>query len=277
MKRIKAIAIFNAVSFILQLAFSYLAQSRNLSAETISTISAKYDNLITPAGMTFGIWGIIYTALAVMCLFHIIMAYKHDLTNYANHEAGKMGILFIIVNLAAAAWVYAWVTDRMLVSVILMLVQLAGLILLHIRLNIYSLDKTASVKVATEFPLAIYLGWISMATVANISSWLTSIGWKGFGLDATQWAIIIIIIAVILACWITLFRKNFYFGLVTSWFLYGLIMKRQQVSNDANNNLIIAAWIGLALTLVLSIFQLIRNLTYKKPPKIFPSANLPLK
>src|SRR5688572_10801108 len=111
MRRIKAIAIFNAISFLIQLAFSYFAQSGNLSVGTVSSVSARYETLVTPAGMTFGIWGIIYTVLAIMCLYHIIMAYKHDLTSPANHEASKMGWWFVVVNLAAAAWLVAWTRE----------------------------------------------------------------------------------------------------------------------------------------------------------------------
>ena len=277
MRRIKAIAIFNAVSFIIQLVFSYLAQSGSLSSETVSSVSAKYETLVTPAGMTFAIWGIIYTALAVLCLYHIVMAYKHDLTNPANHEVARMGNLFIIVNLAAAAWLYAWTSEMMVLTVVLMLTQLSGLILLHIKLGIYSLSKAPSVKVATEFPLAIYLGWISMATIANLSSFLASRGWDGFGIAPHQWSIIMIIVAVVLSSWIILFRRNFYFGLVTAWFLFGLIKKRQAADAAGNNMIITAAWIAMGLLMALSVLQLIRNLTYKKPRKGFPVAESSLK
>lgn len=277
MRRIKAIAIFNAVSFLIQIIFSYLAQSGNLSAETVSTISSKYETLVTPAGMTFGIWGIIYTALAIMCLYHIVMAYKHDLTSPANHEIIKMGWWFVIVNVSAAAWLVAWTRDLILLSLVLMLIQLIGLIALHIRLTIYSTTKAASVKVATEFPLAIYLGWISMATIANTSSFLVSQGWDGLGLPGYQWAVIIIIVAVLLAAWIILFRRNIYFGFVAAWFLFGLIKKRNEAGGENNETIIVAAWIGLGLIVALSIFQLVRNITYKKPAPVFPSPRTPLK
>jgi hypothetical protein len=277
MRKIKAIAIFNALTFILQLVFSYLAQAGNLGSETVSSVSAKYETMVTPAGMTFAIWGIIYTSLAVLCLYHIVMAYKHDLTNPANHEAAKMGSLFIIVNLAAAAWLVAWTREMMVLTVVLMLTQLVGLILLHIKLGIYSLSKAASVKVATEFPLAIYLGWISMATIANISSFLSAKGWDGFGIAPYQWGIIIIIVAVLLSSFIILFRRNMYFGLVTAWFLFGLIKKREGNPAEGNEILVTSAWIGLGLVLALAIFQLVKNITYKKPGEIFPVAGNSLK
>jgi hypothetical protein len=276
MRRIKALAIFNAVSFIIQVIFTYFAQSGYFSNLTVGAVSARHETLVTPAGLTFAIWGVIYTSLAILCLYHIIMAYKHDLTNPANHELSRMGNLFILLNLGAAAWLVAWTREIMLLSVILIFFQLICLIIIHIRLHIYSPTKAASVKVAMQFPLSIYLAWISMATVANMASFLSSTGWDGFGVAGYQWAIGMIAVALIISAFMILARRDVYFGLVTAWFLFGLVKKREGISGVENESIVITAYAGIGIMLLLSIYQLVKNVRYKNPREIFP-VGTPLK
>ena len=86
MKKIKALAIFNAISLLVQLSVAYFAQAKMISPRDVGEVSAKYESLFTPAGMTFGIWGIIYTTLLLLCLYHIVIAYKHDKPHPANTD-----------------------------------------------------------------------------------------------------------------------------------------------------------------------------------------------
>jgi hypothetical protein len=277
MKKIKALAIFNAVSLLIHISIAYFTQAKMISSQDVGEVSAKYESLFTPAGMTFGIWVIIYTTLGLLCLYHIIIAYKHDKPHPANTDLLRMNGWFIFVNLASAAWLIAWVHEELAVSVVLIFAQLLGLAIIHQRLRLYDPLKPAGLKLATQFPLSIYLGWISIAAIANSSSYLSSIQWDGFGISASKWVIIMMSGAVLLSALMIFARKNIHFGLVVAWGLYGIILKRQAINAELYEPVIITAWAAIGLIFLFSVVQLIRNIGYKKPRELFPSPVTPVK
>jgi hypothetical protein len=277
MKKIKALAIFNALSLLLHISVAYLTQAKMINQQDVGEISAKYESLFTPAGLTFGIWGLIYVTLSLLCLYHIIIAYKHDKPHPANKELLRINGLFIFVNLASAAWLIAWVNEQILLSVLLIFLQLFALMAIHHRLNMYDPLKPSGLKLATQFPLSIYLGWISVAAIANTSSYFTAMQWDGFGLPASQWVIIMISVTVLLASLMIFVRKNIHFALVIAWALYGIIIKRRSINADLYEPVIITAWAGIGIVLLLSLIRWIRNMGYKKPREIFSSPATPVK
>ncbi|MEO7983095.1 MAG: hypothetical protein ABI688_03330 [Bacteroidota bacterium] len=277
MKKIKALAIFNAVSLLIHISIAYFIQAKMISNQDVGEVSAKYESLFTPAGITFGIWGIIYITLCVLCLYHIIIAYKHDKPHPANTDLLRINGWFILVNLASAAWLIAWVHEELALSVVLIFVQLLGLAIIHQRLHLYDPLKPASLKLATQFPISIYLGWISIAAIANTSSYLSSIKWDGFGISASKWAIILISASLFLSALMIFVRKNIHFGLVIAWGLYGIIVKRQATDTELYEPVIITAWTAMGLILLFSVVQLIRNISYKRPRDLFPAPVTPIK
>ncbi len=277
MTRIKALAIFNAISFSLQLLFIYLAQAGYLNIQTLRQANEVHQTMISPTGMSFGILGIIFTSISILCLYHIVMAYKHDLTNPANHEITKMGIWFILLNAAAIGWIMALSNDMMLISVIMIFLQLICLVIIHLKLNIYSLKKSAGVKVANQFPLSIYLAWITVIAILNTAAYLNSVGWDGLNLEPHQWAIAMITFLVLISATVILARKNIYFGIITAWFLFGIILKMKNQAGNANNTIYLAAILGISIVLILALYRLVRNIRYSRLPEIFPAKTEPLK
>lgn len=277
MKRIKVLAIFNALSLIVHLGTAYFIQSKQLNQKDVGEVLSKYETLFTPAPVTFGVWGIIYTALGILCLYHIVIAYKHDKWHPTNTDLERMGLFFIVTNLANAAWLVAWTQERLLVSLALVLLQLVGLIAIHIRLHLYDRSRPAGSKTCTQFPLSIYLAWISMIAIINTAAWLFAIGWEGWGLTAPQWTLILVSFAVGLALLMIYFRHNIYFGFVVTWTLYGIILNLRDLNSNAYDHVINTAWMGLGLTVLSCLIQIFSNNRYKKPREIFPSAHAPLK
>lgn len=277
MRKVKALAIFNAISLIIHISTAWLIQTTQINTLNVGEVSARHETLFTPAGTTFGIWGIIYSLMALLCLYHIVIAYKHDRLHPANADLSAMGGSFIILNLASAVWLYAWSNERLMISLGLIAVQLLCLILIHIRLKMYDPHKISGLKIANQFPLSIYLGWISIATIANASAWLNSIGWNGMGIAAVQWTTIMIGIAVLLSLVMILVRRNIYFGLVVAWGLYGIIIKRELINPDSYASIILTAWIAIGLIGLFVVLQLARNIAHKKPRPIFPSPEMPIK
>ncbi|MDQ3290448.1 MAG: hypothetical protein M3Q05_04065, partial [Bacteroidota bacterium] len=215
MKNIKTLAILNFIFFLVHLVPSQLTQFRLLNNQTIGDVSDKYPALFTPAGITFSIWGIIYLDLTAFCVYHLIKALRADATHEANQDVIRLGYLFILNNLATGAWTFAWVYEQLGFSVVLILIQLITLIIIHVRLQIYNPARSAASRWFTQFPLSIYLGWICIATVANISSVLAGLGWDGYNLSGGFWTILMLGIATLITLFLVLKRRNPFVGMVT--------------------------------------------------------------
>jgi tryptophan-rich sensory protein len=272
MQKLKALAILNAISFVIHIGVAYLTQAKMINTKDAGEISDKYFSLFTPADFTFAIWGIIYTCLGIFCLYHIIMAYKHDKPNPANADLRSISGLFIVNNLVTAGWLIAWTSEQLLLSVVLIILQLATLVAIHVRLRIHNRLRNPGSKTCTELPLSIYLGWVSMATITNISIYLVATGWDGQGLSPVYWTMIMIGVAILAGILMIFTRKNIAFGIVIIWGLYGISSRLQSLQNDDYKNTVNIAWAGMALLALCCLIELVRGFSYKKPAPIFPEA-----
>lgn len=264
MKRIRNLSICNAISFLIHLIFSFLVQTKLFNNADVGEISERFPSLFTPAGFTFAIWIVIYLALFLFCAFHLLMAFTRSETHPTNRDLSRIGWLFIINNLATAAWLVAWVNELILLSVVLILLQLTTLIIIHIRLRIHNAHSSFAAKLFTQFPLSIYLGWISIASVANISSWLTCAHWSGWGISPINWTITVIALTVFLTVGVINRKKNVFFGLVVLWALYGIMSKRAADDEQVYEPVIMVIYGAMAIIAFASLFGLIRNLREKR-------------
>jgi len=260
------LAILNALALTLHIVLSYLTQVKSISSLDVGEVSAKYETVFAPAGMTFAIWGLIYLSLTAFCVFHIVKAFNSDNTEQADKDIRAIGWLFIINNLATAAWLIAWVREEIALSVVLIFVQLVTLILISVRAHIANPERLLSNKIFTQFPLSIYFGWICIATIANVSAYLVSINWDGFGIAESNWVIIMIGVAIMLSLFVILVRRNFFFGLVILWALYGIIVKREQVDELQYQNVINAAWAAFIIIVVTLLIRIFRKQKFKTQP-----------
>ncbi|HEX2630910.1 MAG TPA: DUF6064 family protein [Chitinophagaceae bacterium] len=286
MQKIKALAILNAISFILHLGIVYMTQNKMLNTKDVGEVSDQFTSFFTPADFTFAIWGIIYTCLGIFCLYHIVMAYKHQKVNPANVDLVAIGPWFIFTNLASAAWLWAWTNEQLLLSVALIFVQLLSLIIIHARLGIHMPLRSAGSKTCTEFPLSIYFGWISIATVANTATYLVSIGWDGAGIPAVTWTMIALAVIISLTVLMVMLRKNIAFGLVAMWGLYGIVYRLTGFDTNEYQDLINIAWGGIALIMLLCLLQVGRSIIARskrrgvldiRRGKTFPESAQPVK
>lgn len=211
-----------------------LANSLPLGGKTTGDVSNDYPNLFVPAGITFAIWGIIYLLLAVYCVVQFSPGSK-DI-------ALKINWLFIISCLFNMAWLFAWHYQKLPWSLLAMTGILVSLVLLNLQIRDIS---PGLVKAA----FGIYLGWICIATIANVTAWLVDTGWNGFGIQQQIWTIMMIAAGTIIIV-ITIMRTNNPFiGLSAAWAFTGIIIKR----SDDYRSIVIAAGIGIVVVGVFTI------------------------
>lgn len=246
--------IFNAIGFALVLVMNYLATALPLAGRNTGEISDLYPNLFAPAGFTFAIWGIIYLLLLLFIIYQIRYTGKKEQPLFLE----KIGWLFFISCLANASWLLAWHHLKIGVALIIMLVILGSLFNIYIRLNIGKTTTTKTKKWLVHLPFSVYLGWITVATIANSTIFLVSIGWDGQPLNAVYWTIITIAAAVSINLWALWSRKDFAFALVGIWALWGIFQKRigdLSVDDGAIETATLIGMILIAIGIIFTFFK----------------------
>lgn len=199
----KLLVFFNTITLFLTVFINYLSNTGFFGDKTIGDISSKYDTLFTPASYAFSIWGLIFLMLFAFVGFqwYILYLFKNTTTNYDTSEnmlvktIHETNIWFIISNICNAAWVVVWLNEYIAISVMVMFFLLLSLIQLAKNLRLEIWDAPLRIIAFVWWPIVIYLGWIMVAFIANISSFLVSLGWQGEPLFASTWTVLMIIAA----------------------------------------------------------------------------------
>jgi len=236
----------NIVAFAFTVLVNSLAGSTTiLGGKLTAAISDANPTLITPAGYVFSIWGIIYILLGVFIVFQALPSQK----GREYHE--KIGWLFVLSSLFNIIWLFLWQFEYLIFSVVLMFLLLASLIAVYLRLKIGKTTVTLREKLAIHMPFSVYLGWITIASIANVSVTLVSLNWDGFGLGAEAWAALVLIVALIITLLVITTRKDVAYALVIIWALVGIAVK--QSSNQTILMLTEISAIIIAIVLVATV------------------------
>ncbi len=217
----KTLALLNLLTVITLIIWNYLTNFLEINGNTVASVSSEYNNLFTPAGYAFSIWGLIYLGL----LAHGIFQFKKAFIDRRDDDfILKMGPWFIIANLATAAWLWFWLSDQTGVSVLMMFLILLSLIIIVIRLNMERWDAPLPVIFWIWWPFCLFSGWIAIATVANVAAYLTKIGWQALFSELT-WTLIMIIVATLINLFMIISRNMREFALVGVWALIAISVR----------------------------------------------------
>jgi hypothetical protein len=228
----------NLATLVIVLVLNTLANALPLNGRTTAEISDSFNLRFVPAGYVFSIWGLIYLALLAFTVFQALPAQQ------ANRAVRATGFWYALSNAANAAWIVCWHYGYYTLTVILMLTLLTSLIVLYRRLA-----KMAHLSAATRWlvhaPFSLYLGWITVATVANVSAWLVDLGWDGRPLDPVTWTVALIAVAAGLGLTLEFRRRDLIYAGVIVWATVGIAIRQ------ADSLLIVAASAMAVMTLVI--------------------------
>ena len=218
----------NIIAFVATVIINGLAGSTTLiGGVNTAEISDANPTLITPAGYVFSIWGIIYILLAIFVIYQALPSQKEK------EYTKKIGWLFVLSSTANIVWIFLWQYQILSASVILIFLLLATLIAIYLRLNIGKSTASLREKLAVHAPFSVYLGWITIASIANVAVFLVSEKWDGFGISPETWATLIIIVALAITLLVLATRRDIAYGLVIAWALTGIA-----VNQSGNQNVV---------------------------------------
>lgn len=243
------------ITLIATIVVNGLANALPINGQNTGEISDRFQVYFVPAGYVFSIWGLIYLGLIAYGIFQALPSQK------ANPRLRVTGWWIALGNLANGIWIFLWHYEQFPLTIIAMLVLLASLIITYLRLHEGRTPVTLAEKWAVHIPFSIYLGWITVATVANATSLLDYLNWDGFGLSAEIWMAIMLAAVLIITVLMNFTRRDIAYAAVILWALAGISLKHAAVPVVAN-----LTWItfGLvAITLVAAFFRKLPGQTSK--------------
>lgn len=249
-----------SASFLIMIAANALSVILPLNGVTPGEVSDSYPNLFAPAGYTFSIWGLIYLLLAAHTLYQLGFFRGNE---YRSKEdlLRKTGILFAISSLANTAWIFSWHYRLIPLSVVLIIVMLLCLIAIEAMTHAQNLSPRE--KLLIRLPFSVYFGWITVATIANITVLLVSIGWNGLGLSEATWTILVLAVGAWIGISTLLRWHDIAYGLVLIWAYVGILFKHLSPSGFSGQYPVIIAVITMctALFAVAIAYTLLRSRT----------------
>ncbi len=251
-KATTTLQLLNVGGFLGTLIVNYLANALPIAGMSTGELSDLYPNLFTPAGFTFAIWGLIYLLLALFVVYQARDIHKQK----KDPALEKVGPWFFVSCLANMGWIFAWHYQAVGLSLVFMLILLLSLIFIYLRLDIGRARVTKMERYLVHLPFSVYLGWISVATIANVTVLLVDAGWNRWGLSEAAWTVLVIIVGTLIALYALRSRGDIFYSLVFVWAFFGIFVRRISVDVSPNPAILIvlvAAVIAIAYMIYITL------------------------
>jgi hypothetical protein len=244
--------ILNLIAVLVTLVVNWLANALPLNGQTTAAISDRFPVLFTPAGYVFSIWGLIYIGLLAFSIYQLLPSQA------ANPRLQRIGWWFALSCFFNCAWIFLWQYNLFLLSLAAMLGLFLSLLIIYLRLHG---GEPGASQVSTgelwmvNVPFSVYLGWISVAMIANFAVVLNYTGWNATDLTAVILTVLILLVGVGLGVAMTLVRQEIAYPLVLVWAYIGIWSKQSIVNLLVGMIALLGAGV---LLLALGIYRLRR-------------------
>jgi len=224
--------------YVATILMNYISQAMPFNGQTNGEVSDKYSTLITPADYAFSIWGLIFLALGAYAFFQTFSR-RADKKIY-----DQLGLWLIVALVSTSLWLPVFQYEMIAFSVLMMLVILGALIQTSIMIT-KDRSMGSREKAWIRIPFGLYLGWISVATLVNISVLAKYGGWYLLGISEINWLLIMITVAFVLAVIVTRATGNLLISLVFVWAFVAISVRHY------GDNTILQFALGAAIVLLI--------------------------
>lgn len=234
--------VINLLAVVATIVVNGLANALPLNGHLTGEISDLFKVYFVPVGYVFSIWGLIYVGLIAFGVYQMLPSQRE------NPRLRRIGYLFSLSCLANVIWLFLWHYELFIYTIAIMIALLGLLIAIYLRLEIGRAQVAMKEKWLVDLPFSIYLGWITVATIANASDVLDYLKWSGWGIRPEVWAVIMLIAGLGIASVMSLTRGDIAYQLVIVWAFAGIAVKQTAMPVVAN-----AAWVMSALVIIVLI------------------------
>jgi len=233
----------NVVALLAMVAVNGLANALPLNEQTTGEISDRFDVYFVPAGYVFSIWGLIYLALVAFVIYQALPSQRE------NPRLRQVGYLFALSCVANVAWLFLWHYEVFALTMVAMVALLLLLIAIYLRLGIGRTSVPSAERWLVRVPFSIYLGWVTVATIANATSLLDYLNWSGWGISPEAWTVIMLMAATGIAAAVAFTRGDVAYGLVIVWAFAGIAVKHAGVTVVSTTAWVMTAVVGVVTVL----------------------------
>lgn len=196
------------ISYIIMLFLNYW------SATDVGIVADQEQAIIQPAGYTFSIWGLIYVMLFVW-IAKLFLKKSKEVTD----ELSFWPIVNFLLN---GLWIVVFTMQQVGISVLVILGLLLTVIVMYRKLNVSSFHWI------DRLPFSVYFGWVTVAVVVNIFTWLNQMNMLNFfGLDELVWTIIGLVITLFTCLFVAYKFTDGVYSLVFVWAYVGIFVENQ--------------------------------------------------
>ena len=253
-RKTKILAGLNLLAYLVVILVNAMANILPINGYKTGDLSNDIPNLFVPAPLTFSIWILIYALLALFVFHQLRMSGRRN-----SGFIEDIGIWFVVSSAANAGWIFAWHYKMINLSLLLMILILLSLIIIVLRLSSSRSHSYGFERLVVYNAFSVYLGWISVATIANVTAVLVVNGWNAFGMADEFWTVIVVAVAILLGLMSILKAKDIPYALVIDWALIGILIKRYQTGGMEYIWIILIATIGVLSISTLSAYKLIKR------------------
>jgi hypothetical protein len=194
--------------------------SGGFGSSDVGAISDQTNTLITPAGITFAIWGVIFTAQIAFAIYQALPSQRE------NPIFRRMGWFVAFNGIGQGLWTLLFINRQFVLALVLIVALLVALVLASVRIGLGRSAPTGRNYWLAYLPININLGWLAVATIVNAAQVLQYVaGWTGAPLSSQAWAAIMVVVAAALGAIMVLRFDNIPFGLVVVWALSGIALR----------------------------------------------------
>jgi hypothetical protein len=244
MKKISISQIITILITLLTITVNGLANALPLNGQGTGEISDRFDIYFVPAGYVFSIWGLIYLGLVTFTIYQALPAQKDNPLLKRIYPAYWVG------NLANTVWIFLWHYEIFSLTLVAMLTILVSLLYIYNQISKAKPELVNVQKWFVKLPVSIYLGWISVATIANVSQVLFFFDWGGWGITPAVWAVILLAVATVLGLLMQWRENNISYVLVLVWAFIGINNSQADTALVANAALLASVLLVLAIIVV---------------------------
>lgn len=248
----------NLLALFATVAVNGLANGLPINGVTTGEVSDSFPVLFTPAGYVFAIWGLIYLLLTGFAIYQVLPAQQN------NPRLERIGYWFVASSFFNSIWIFLWHYGQFLLTMVAMLGLLISLVVIYLRLGIGSHRQSSwTEKLLVDLPFSVYLGWISVATVANASVMLYDLGWNGGPIGPQFWTVAVLLVAAGLGIAMILRRGEVAYPLVLAWAFVGITVNQGETP--------LVAWTALLAAgalLILLVFNRLRGGASGRAPAV---------
>jgi benzodiazapine receptor len=205
--------------FVATVAVNAAANVLPINGQQTGVISDRFDVLVIPAGYVFSIWGLIYLLLAA---FTIDQARP---SRAADPTLRRLGWLPALSGVLNTGWLLLFHYEAFVLTVPVMVALLVTLIAINAITFADRERLTGLARWTVRLPFSVYLGWITVATIANIAQTLDSIGFDAFGIEPTLVASAVLLVGLAIAVTFVLRFADAAYGAVIVWAYAGIAVK----------------------------------------------------